>query len=61
MIGEVLWKLNDGRKKQRTNCIFFVIVAHLGNLMANTFPSMPLLDGTNCRAAGGWSPFVDEF
>lgn len=61
MVGEVSWKLNCGKNKQTKTCTFFVIVAHLGDLVANTFPNRPFIDCTNSKAAGKWSPFVDEF
>ena len=61
MVGEVLWKLSNGRKETKEQTTFFVIVAHLGDLMANTFLSMPFIDCTNCKAAAKWSLFGDEF
>lgn len=55
-------ELNYGRKETKEQTVpFFVIVAHLGDLTANTFPSMPLIDCTNCKAAAKWSLFGDEF
>lgn len=52
VVGEVLWKLSYGRKETKEQTVpFFVIVAHLGDLIANTFPSMPLIGCTNCKAA----------
>lgn len=55
-------ELNYGRKETKEQTVpFFIIVAHLGDLTANTFPSMPLIDFTNCKAAAKWSLFSDEF
>lgn len=47
--------------KTKKPCTFFVTVAHLGDLVANTFPNRPFIDCTNSKPDGKWSPFVDEF
>lgn len=50
-----------GKTTTEKPCTFFVTVAHLGDLVANTFPSRPFIDCTNSKPDGKWSPFVDEF
>ena len=59
MTGEMLWKFNYGEEK--TTCTFLVIVACLGDLVANKhFPAGLLLIALTARLLGSRVHLVDE-